>query len=256
MPGVTAAVDPAWRRPRRPLLRSTRAAGPIRCSTRCHRSRARSNGRRDPWPDRARPEGVNGANGTGADLPPRNGTAAFGPDHPGYGAPTDLPGPAGPADLPGRNGADSLGFSGPADLPGRNRADPLGVSGPPDLAGRPDPSDLPGRNGADPLAGPVGRPEPADLPGRNGPPIPSAAPAQATFPAGTDRRIDPAAPARPTCPATADPAIRPASVAPTAPSGAGRIVPAADARGRATCPAATALPADPGGAARARVAGG
>lgn len=172
VPGVTAAVTP--------LAPPAPSAAPVEPGRRPDplfdplppEPAQRSNGRRDPWADRARPEGINGANGTGADLPPRNGTSAFGPDHPGYGAPTDLPGPSGPADLPGRNGADPLGLAGPADLPGRNGADPLGVSGPTDLAGRPGPSDPSGRNGTDPLGtGPVdrpGRPGPADLPGRTG----------------------------------------------------------------------------------------
>jgi len=119
----------------------------------------RSNGRRDPWADRVRPEGLNGTNGSGADLPPRNGTPSFGAGPNGSLPPTDLPGPA---DLPGSTGADPLGFAGRADrpdLPGRPGADPLGAT------------DRPGRTGADPLgAGPgelPGRPGPADLPRRN-----------------------------------------------------------------------------------------
>jgi DNA-binding transcriptional LysR family regulator len=162
----------------------------------------RENGRRDPWADRARPEGLNGANGTGTDLPPRNGTA-FGSDHParngsldpsrpGYGAPTGLPGPGSPsgaADLPGRNGSDPLGFSGPVDRPGGNGIDPLGpppadrtgrngtpgFGGPGDLFGPSGPADRAGRNRTPDLPGLTGPPDlpgrsgPADLPGRGGP---------------------------------------------------------------------------------------
>ena len=136
----------------------------------------RSNGRRDPWADRVRPEGLNGTNGTGADLPPRNGTPSFGPGPNGSLAPTDLPGPA---DLPGSTGADPLGFAGRPDrpdLPGRPGADPLGPTGRPgrtgaeplgagpgDLPGRPGPADLPGRSGSAGFGGP------ADLPGPGGP---------------------------------------------------------------------------------------
>ena len=133
----------------------------------------RSNGRRDPWADGVRAEGLNGTNGTGAELPPRNGTPSFGPGPNGSLAPTDLPGPA---DLPGSTGADPLGFAGRADLPGPQSADPLGPSdrrgrtgadrlgaGPGDLPGRPGPADLPGRNGSAGFGGP------ADLPGPSGP---------------------------------------------------------------------------------------
>jgi DNA-binding transcriptional LysR family regulator len=185
VPGVTGAVTP--------LAPPAPSAAPIEPGRRpdplfdpLPPEPPRSNGRRDPWADRARTEGLNGANGTGADLPPRNGTAAFGPDHPGYGAPTDRPGPggpdalgfSGPPDLPGRNGADPLagpvGRPGPADLPGRSgSSDPLGLSGPGDLPGRDRPSDRPGGSGPADLPG-YGRPgDPAgfggpDLPERSG----------------------------------------------------------------------------------------
>jgi DNA-binding transcriptional LysR family regulator len=137
----------------------------------------RSNGRRDPWADGVRAEGLNGTNGTGAELPPRNGTPSFGPGPNGSLAPTDLPGPA---DLPGSTGADPLGFAGRADLPGPQSADPPGPSdrrgrtgadrlgaGPGDLPGRPGPADLPGRNGSAGFGGP------ADPPGPGGPADPA-----------------------------------------------------------------------------------
>jgi DNA-binding transcriptional LysR family regulator len=173
VPGVTAAVAPTPPAP--PPAEPGRRPDPL-FDPLPPEPAPRSNGRRDPWADRVRPEGLDlpGRNGTnGADLPPRNGTPAFGPDHPVRNGSLDhpAPGPAGRSDLPGRNGTpDPLGYSGPADLPGR--------PGPPDLPGRPGPADRPGRNGSpDPLgyAGPAdvpGRPGPADRPGRNGTPDP------------------------------------------------------------------------------------
>ncbi len=159
VPGVTAAIAPAvpsappgsLGSPGEPARRPDPLFDPLPPEPAPH-----SNGRRDPWADRVRPEGLdlpgrNGTNGTGAavtDLPPRNGTPAFGP----ASSSPDVPaGPAGPANLSGGSGpADPPGRSGPADLPGR--------SGPADLPGRPGPADRTGRNGS------------ADLPGRNGTP--------------------------------------------------------------------------------------
>ena len=116
-------------------LRSRRGAGPTRCSTRCRRSAPR-NGRRDPWADRARPEGLNGANGTGTDLPPRNGT----PRSARTTGPQRRPDrPAGPAAWPERPGPSAVrGPAGPrarrpagSARPQRRRpAGPAGPSGP------------------------------------------------------------------------------------------------------------------------------
>ncbi len=180
VPGVTAAVTPLT--PPGPPAEPGRRPDPLFDPL---PPEPLSNGR-DPWADRARPEGHDlpggGANGTGADLPPRNGTPAFGPDHPARNGSLD---PAFGADLPGRNGTDPLGFPGPSGLPGGNGTDPLGGSGPGDLPGRPGPADRPGGDGSpDPLGfsgpgdlpGRADRRGPADLPGYGRPASPSDLP--------------------------------------------------------------------------------
>jgi DNA-binding transcriptional LysR family regulator len=145
VPGVTAAIAPSSA----PSAPDPRRPDPLFDPL----PPERSNGRRDPWADRVRPEGLDlpGRNGTnGTDLPPRNGTPAFGSFS---------------ADLPGRPApgpADPLG--GPADLPGRN-----GFPAPNGTPGRPTP-DLSGSRSDDRLGSAAGdRPGSQDQPGRPGP---------------------------------------------------------------------------------------
>jgi DNA-binding transcriptional LysR family regulator len=233
VPGVTAAIAPASPPPAPAPSSSGAARRPDPLFDPLPPEPApRSNGRRDPWADRVRPEGLdvpgrNGANGTGpagTDLPPRNGAPAFGPTSFSPDLPA-RPAPPGPADLPrGPRPADLPGGSRAADLPGGT--DPTGRNGSGDQLGRNGTTGRPGRNSATDLpsrTGPADLPgaRGADLPGRHGPAdLPGS---HAADPLSAGRPTPPAI-RRPSDPLASDPLsgpLPPAGVRPSDPLSGG-----------------------------------